>query len=285
MTNQVRLSLAGTSAARASGGSAAAPCGAGATACTPDNLAGRIFSGNVMWGELGAGAFGITVIGADDDVIRDPSHGMGGVLEFSLIDSTTLAGAHASPGAGSEGRIVPRMEFNYDYLDATLTVAAGSPVDETYVVRTVFVTEATASDVSGTMHRGDKLVRRADEPMFRWCGASACAAERDAVSGALVQEAKLVDYVDPGDGNPAYVPFAIPLANEVRLTGDELATPGSTWSVAFDMTNAVVLGRGPETFATEADLVAAFELSYSPDQQHGGEMTDIAVELTYVRGE
>jgi hypothetical protein len=278
--NEVQLSLGSGAALRPAPGA----CGAGATECTPDNLAGRIYSANVMWGELGPGAQGITVLGANEDVILDPSHGMGGVLEFSLVENTVFAGAHWSPGPGSDARRVPRMEFNYDYLDAALRLEAGGAADGSYVVRTVFVTEATAADVDGTMLRGDKLIRRGDETRFQWCNATACSSDRAEVAVGLIRETKLVEHIHPGDGNPSYIPFSVPLANELRLTGDDLDTAGSVWSAAFDMTAAVRLHAPPETIATPSELLAAFELSYDPDQQHAGEMTRISVRLTYAPG-
>lgn len=45
------------------------------------------------------------------------------------------------------------------------------------------------------------------------------------------------------------------------------------------MTDAVLLHAPPKTFADLPDLLAAFELSYEPDQQHAGEMTAISASL------
>lgn len=118
-----------------------------------------------MWGELGPGAFAITMLGADDDVIEDPSHGIGGVID-----------------------------------------TGGGPIDGAVLVRTVFVTEATAADVAGTMRRGDKLVKLPGDSRFRWCDASGCSEDRDAVAAGVIAEPKLVDYVFPGQETPPATP-------------------------------------------------------------------------------
>lgn len=285
---EVRLSLedpGGGAAASRRRAAAADACGAEAEACTPANLAGRIYSAGAMWGELGPDAFGITMLGATDDVIQDPSEGIGGTLEFSLIESTTLAGKYAAPGGGSEAKLISRMEFNYDYLDAELTIdPAVGPAAGTYVVRTVFVTEATAPDVEGTMRRGDKLIRTPEEGSFRWCNSALCSESRDEVADGLIQVPRLVEYQHPGQGNPSYAPFVVPLSNQLQLSGDDLATAGSTWSLQFDMTDAALLSTPPAQLTSQSDLLAAFELSYEPDQQHAGETTAISAVLDFVPG-
>ncbi|MEZ4236593.1 MAG: hypothetical protein R3F59_10640 [Myxococcota bacterium] len=243
------------------------------TLCTPEDLGGRIWSARVMWGELGPDSRSLTMLG------EDRSSGHGGELSFSLLEQTTLPGGYRPPGGGSEARPVPRMEFDFDYLDATVALPAGR-----FDVRTVFAVDATSPDVSGTMQRGDKLVRSADEPdaPWEWCSTGGCAVARDSVPGAVVQEPKLVDYVFPGQGNPEYIPFAVPLANDLALSADELAVDGALWSCAFDMTGAVRWRVPPAGLTDAAAVVDAFELSYEPDQQHAGDTTAISVTLEVV---
>ncbi len=259
-------------------------CSETASSCTPTNLEGRIFSGGAMLGELGEGAFQITMLGATDDIILDPSSGIGGTLEFSLIDSTVLSGKYAVPSEEDmpDPPIITRMEFSYDYLDATFTLentAGGATLDKTFTIRTVFVTEATADDVSGTMSRGDKLIKTSEETTFRWCNSSGCAATRTDVAEGLIQESKLVDYEFPGQGNPEYIPFSVPISPSFTVTYEELTAEGNVWVVDFDMTGAIVFATTPDALSTEPDLLASFELSYEPDQNNAGQETEISATL------
>lgn len=282
VATDVRLALthADHTARALTGTAAVGACDASAELCTPTNLSGRIYSGGAMWGELGVDAFAITMLGADEEVISNPSQGSGGSLEFSVLDGTVLGGQYAAPDAGSEAKIVSRMEFNYDYLDATVELEVpGSPMAGTWVIRTVFVDTATSSDVDGTMHRGDKLVRRAEEATFEWCDRGACSSMR---SDEAIQEPKLVDYVYPGDGNLAYIPFAVPVSNELMLTGDELREGGGMWSAAFDMTGAVRFSSPPAAILSRSDLLESFELRYAPDQAHPDDHTTISVNLEFL---
>jgi len=182
---------------------------------------------------------------------------------------------------------VPRLEFSYDYLDATL--ALDGPINggsaATWQVRTVFVTEAEADDVSGTMYRGDKLVRGPGESAWRWCNAATCSEDRAAVAEGLVTEAKLVDYIYPGQGDPDYIPFAVPLDPPLSLSASQINTPESLWSCGFDMVDAVRLHATPETIATPQALLAALELAYDPDQQHAGTEVRISASVSFSQGE
>lgn len=251
-------------------------CPAGVSVCTPYNLTGRIKRARAMWGQLGPDARSITLLGVPSNE-SEPADA--GPLEFSLMAATTLPGAYDAPESGSTAKPITRMEFDYEYLDAVVELGAGGPMDGAWVIRTVFVTQASAPDVDGVMQRGDKLIRAWDETAFQWCGPSGCSAQRDAVGGPT-QEAKLVGYVFPGQGDPDFIPFAVPLSNALSLTGDQLNTAGQTWALSFDMHHAVLLHAAPEGLADRAALLAAFELSYEPDQQHAGQQTEISASLS-----
>lgn len=260
-------------------------CSASSTSCTPTNLGGRIFSGGPMLGELGNDAFNITMLGATDEIIQDPSTGIGGSLEFSLIEATTLTGKYAVPSEEDmpASPIITRMEFNYDYLDATFTLentGAANVLDKTFIIRTVFVTEATANDVSGTMIRGDKLIRTNSETSFRWCNTTSCSANRSDVAEGLIQESKLVNYEFPGQGNENYIPFTVPIEPTLTVTYDELTAEGNVWSVDFSMTNAIIFETAPNALTTESGLLESFELSYEPSGDNNGQQTEISAGLS-----
>lgn len=265
---------------------ATVPCEATSTSCTPENLAGRIFSGGAMWGQLGPGAFNVTMLGATDEVINNPSQGIGGTMNFSLIEATLLDGKYAAPPVGNEQKPVTRMEFMYDYIDATFTLAGTSTLDGKYTIRTIMVKEATASDVEGTMKLGDKLLRKADESAFKWCNAAGCDGQRAKVESGLIADAKVRDYQYPGQGNANYVPFVVPVKPEFKVSGDALNTAGSLWSVKYNMDGALHFSKTPDQFANLSDIVDAFELRYEPDQAHAGQwQSEISVDLQFVKGE
>lgn len=260
-------------------------CSSATIQCTPLDLEGRIFSGNAMLGELGPGARALTMLGASDEVLENPSHGIGGTLYFSLMEKTVLAGKYYAPAEEDmpSNPIITRMEFNYDYLDATVKLSgtADTNLDGIYIVRTVFVTRATAEDVNGEMQQGDKLLRKIGETQFRWCNTSGCSTTRSDVATGLIQETKLVEYIYPGQGNENYIPFTVPVDNELKLSYEKLTAEGNTWSVDFDMTNAIKWHQAPSTFNSEGSILSNFELDYIPDQQHGdGSQPEISVTLT-----
>lgn len=275
---EVRMRLDDPSAAGA-GLSEAAACGLDAETCTPTDLSGRIFSGGAMWGELGPDAWGITMLGATDDVILDPSEGMGGELPFSLVEQTVLAGRYAAPDAGDEARPITRMEFNFDWLDATLTMPEGSPLAGDWVVRTVFAAEAHAANVQGVMLQGDKLIRRAEDASFWWCDKDSCSPDAAALGAAPMQEPLLSEASDSGEGNPNYRPFAVPVSEALSLTGDELREAGGAWTAVFDMTDAVSLSAPPAQLDGPAELLAAAHLAVDTDE------APISVSLSFQPGE
>ena len=257
-------------------------CSAGASACAPDDLGGRIFSGGAMWGELGPEAYNLTMIGATPEVILNPSTGKGGSLSFSLLEGTTLSSEFWAPEATAPEKSISRMEFNFDYVDATIELKAGTPVDGRYIVRTVFVSDARAPDVEGTMKRGDLLLRQPNDLKFLWCGGNGCLPDREQVTDRIV-DSSLVSYIYPGQGNPDYVPFVVPLSNSLKLSGEQLNTPSQVWKLDFDMTGSVQLRQPPEDIVDLPSLMRAFQLSWSDGTSMGTPPTrTIAVSLNLV---
>lgn len=262
------------------------PCAGEDSYCTASNLSGRIYKAVAMWGELGPGARSITLLDGTSGHLDNNDY-FGGALPFSLIDGEIVTSSYEEVEDGGS-RPVPRLEFYYDYLDATVALSgplAGDAASATWMVRTVFVTSAEADDVTGTMLRGDKLVRGPGDAAWRWCNAQGCSPDRDAVSDGLVVEDKLVNHVYPGNGPKAYIPFAVPLDPPLSLSSAEINTPGSLWSCAFDMVDAVRMNAAPGTVNSPQALLAAFELAYDPDQQHAGSEVRISAHLAFTRGE
>lgn len=262
-------------------GSVASGCSASALTCTPDNLEGRIFSGGVMWGELGpaGSAENVTLIGETADVILDPSKGRGGVLEFSLKEATTLASQHWAPPADAPEKPLERMEFNFDYLDATFELVDAGALNGRYVIRTVFVSEAESDDVEGAMVRGDLLVKLPNESKFKWCGDNGCREVRDDVQSVIVQSA-IASHVFPGQGNPEYVTYSVPLKNKLRLSGAQLNEANALWTLDFDITNGVNWAQSIQNAMDVPSLLRAFRLSYdSRGGQGSNSQTDISVTL------
>ncbi|NOX49561.1 MAG: hypothetical protein GXP16_03375, partial [Gammaproteobacteria bacterium] len=172
----------------------------------------------------------------------------------------------------------------YDYLDATFTLsgtADSANMDNSFVIRTVFSATASADDVTGTMQLGDKLIRTSTETQFSWCDDTNCSDVRSDVAGNLITEAKLVNYTYPGDGNPNYVPFVVPISNNLTVSHAQLTTPESWWEVTFDMTNAIQFSLKPESISNRPSLLEAFELVYEPDQQNAGQATAISAKLLF----
>ena len=267
---------------------AAAPvCAGDVDYCTPTNLSGIIFKAVAVWGPLGPGARSITLLGGTDGHPNDNQR-RGGTVAFSLTDDEIVASSYEEVEGDGGARPLSRLEFYYDYVDTTLELAgplaAGAP-SATYKVRTVFVSEATASDVQGTMFQGDKLVLVPGAARWQWCSAAACSEDRAAVADGLVTEAKLVDHVHPGQGPVHYIPFTVPLDPPLSLSAAQINTPQSLWTCAFHMTDAVRMNAPPEGLDSPQALLAAFELAYEPDQQHAGDEVRISARVDFTAGD
>lgn len=183
------------------------------------------------------------------------------------------------------------MEFLYDYLDATFTLSGtnGNAADGVFVIRTVFAKTATADDVTGTMQQGDKLYKMSSESNFKWCNLSTCSETRDAVSSNIIQDTDIVNYPQPDEGNPNYVPFVVPVSPVLTVSEADL-NGGLDWAVDFNMTNVVLFldGETPvaiSTLSSAIDVIHYFKLSYSPSSTGEDTDTDISVSLSYTKNE
>ncbi|TPV93372.1 MAG: hypothetical protein B7733_20910 [Myxococcales bacterium FL481] len=272
LTSSSLLTARGLVGSRAA---AAGVCGAESTQCAPSNMSGRIYAGGAMLGELGPGAFNLTMLAASEEIINDPSHGMGGTTEFNLQTSELFTGMIAAPAEDDmpDPAVITRVELMFDYLDVAFSLT-DTAVDGQYEIRTVFATEAHSGDVDGTMYLGDRLVRSADEPTWTWCNADLCSAQRADVEPGIIVDANLVGYEFPGQGNPDYVPFAVELQDEVLTTYEQITAGTFVWDIDFAVDGAVRFASEPITWETTRDIVRDFALSYAPTKSQGGEPSE-----------
>jgi hypothetical protein len=243
----------------AGGLTAVTPCDPTEAACTPADLGGRVFSGGMMLGELGsAGGYALTVLGDSDAVLLDPSQGLGGTQTFTLAETTVLPGRYTDPG--DLGAEVPcsRLEFNFDWLEATVAFGEGP----TWVVRQVFATTATSDDVDGEMRKGDVLIRAEDASTFSWCSDDGCSSERPTAPHA---DAALAEPSWPGDGNPDYTPVVIPVEPTATIDGAALRAGGLSFDVALALEGAVRLDGAPEP-GDPASITRVARLRWSSDE-------------------
>ncbi len=243
-----------------------AACASGSLSCTPEDLGGRLFSGGAMLNSTEG--YNITLIGASESVIEDPSQGMGGTIAFSLLGQTVFGSSYSAPGEDHfEGNPnITEMEFNFDYLDAefTLTGTSGGGADDTWIVRTVYATTATADDVSGTMQKGDKLIKADGRTNFQWCNAGGCSDTRSAVASGIYQDAAIVGFSPPAQGNQNYVRFEVTLSTPLTPTFAQLDAGGITWVANFNVANAITFAATPATLGSRQAVLNAFQLEDDP---------------------
>lgn len=257
-------------------------CTGAVTACSPTNLQGRIYSASVMLGPLGDSAYGMTWLGATDDIINDPSTGKGGTLEFNLTDQTTFSGKISIP---TEAKMpspptISRAELNFDYVDATFTLSGTTGVDGAYTVRTIFVTDTTVDDVTGTLYRADKMVKAPGETAFKWCNATTCSADRTAVATGLLTDSTLKNYQHPGQGNLNYPPYSVNLKEDLSVTYAQISSTTNVWTLDFDLASAVQFEAMPSTFDSVSDVVQNFKLKYAPNSSSSQGSDDDGIRAT-----
>ena len=245
-------------------------CSATNLSCTPTNIEGRIYSASIMLGPLGPAAFGMTLLAGNDEILKDPSKGHGGTTYFNLRDSPLFTGKITIPTAEEmpSPPVVSRIELSYDYLDVEFTLQ-GSAIDGTYRVREVFARTATAADVTGEMQRGDKLISTPQDPSWKWCNATQCSADRASVALGLLVEQDFVNYVQPRDGNPYYLPYVVEFTETMNVSHEQISSPANVWRVDFDLRNAILFHSEPAGFTDIMSALAAFHLSFAPNQQQG----------------
>ena len=246
-------------------------CGGGRIVClTPDNLSGRIYSGSFMVGGLDRGqpGYALTTVGHSAEVRHRPDLGRGGVMTFDINESTDFSGDYSCCGGDidyPEGdlAVISRIELNFDYLDVTFTVpqeAGPAVAGQTYVIRQVYVDEATAPDVDGTMSVGDKLIRRADEATFRWYDTEH---DSHAQRPASPVQAPNIELPRDEHGNPHYATFAVPLQDQDMLPFSREEAEQGNWliRVLFDLSDGAVFELDDWAEADEEwDLIRAFHL-------------------------
>lgn len=241
------------------------PCVASATSCTPTGLTGRVYAaGASLGGSRDEDGYNMTFMAGSDAVIDDPSQGFGGTIEFDVIKDEPYSGKASIPSADAmpANPIVSRIEFKADYFDTTF-ILTGTGANGTYTVRTVFVTTATASDVTGTMQRGDKLIKASGETAFKWCTASGCTADRPT---SPYQQSAIASWVPSAQGGVYYTPIVFDIAEASQKTFDHATISDTTkiWEVDLGITNAITWGAAPSTFTNIQSIVQHFSLAYTP---------------------
>lgn len=166
---------------------------------------------------------------------------------------------------------VSRVELNFDYLDTTfsLTGTSGGAADGEYTIRTVFVTDTTADDVTGTLTRADKLVKAPGQTEFKWCNTSTCSTDRSTVVTGLLTDSRLIDYEWPGQGNQNYAPYSVTLKDALTVSYAQISSTTNVWTLDFDMASAIEFAAAPSTFASVNDVVSNFKLLYAPNSNSG----------------
>lgn len=248
---------------------------------TPDDLSGDLCYAILSLGDLGPGMFGMTWLAPESTFPDGPSSGVMSNVIFTLAAPTDISGYVVAPesadGMPSRQEII-RAELSFNYVDAVFSL--GTPPIE-YRIRTVYATTAEADDVSGTMRRGDKLIRLPDETVFKWASAAGLHDTRPE-TGAY-QDSTVVDAVFPGDGNPDYVPVTANFPVPLPVTYALLTDPAKIWTLTFDLSDAILWGdTDPETLSSPEAIVAAFRLKFGPNQSttYGEEDDGIQAALT-----
>lgn len=252
--------------------------GDGSYRTTPSDLSGDLCYAILSLGDLGPGMFSMLWLAPDETFPEGPTSGVISNVRFSLAAPADIGGFVVIPAdeAGMPDRSeIIRVELSFNYVDARFTLEDGG--DE-YVIRTVYATEFEASDATGVMERGDKLIKTPDSGEFRWADSDGLYVARPANP---YRDATVVDAVYPGDGNPDYVPvtanFPVPLA----VTYTTLGSAGKTWTLAFDLSDAVLWGDAdPRTFAAPERLVEAFRLKFGPNQSTTAGETDDGIQAS-----
>ncbi len=241
-------------------------CSSSSTTCTPSGLSGRVYAAGAMLGGLGNDAYSLTFLADSDEVIQDPSVGYGGTLLFDVLNDDPVSGKASIPSEGKmpANPVVDSVEFRFDYLDSKIKLTGTSGADGEYTVRTVFVTAATSDDVTGTMYRGDKLIKGSSDTKFKWCSAAGCSETRPTTP---YQVQSLLDWEPRGQGGEYYpiVDFDILAADQKTFDHATLADTTKIWKVDLNVTDVVTWSSAPSGFTTVAQIVQNFGLDYDSD--------------------
>lgn len=261
-------------------------CSPGFLCLTPTNLEGRVYTASLMVGGNGEGSgYAITTVGATEDVRRRPDLGKDGTLTFNLNETTDFSGDYTGCGGSSypadSVAIVRRLEFAWDYVDATFTVPNGAGPDiagTTHAIRLVYVEDTDVTDVlpdtTATIMVGDKLVRSGSDSTFSWCDETACGWSQRPQSPLADTAVTL----NTGEGNQSYAIFAVNFAqgNSVTFTQDEALQGNWIFTVEFHLENALRfrLDNWSEVQSL-ADLVEAF--THFADHREGNTSVEVTL--------
>ncbi len=262
-------------------GTPAASCGDDAARCTPENVSGDLCYAILGLGELGGDFFSMTWLAPESTFPEGPRSGTCSTVQFDLQATTSVNGMIEIPDSEESmpaRQDLIRAELMFNYVDVRFTLPG--PLAGSYVVRTVYATSATAPDVAGTMALGDKLVRAEGESTFRWCNAAGCDEDRAAVAAGIIQDATVVDYAFPGDGNPDYVNVTANFLEAVPVSYALLQDPTRTWTLDFSVSDAIVWSVPPSEMADLPAMLDAFRLKFGPNRSTTYGETDDGIRAT-----
>jgi hypothetical protein len=245
-------------------------CTASATTCTPSGFSGRVFAASAMIGEkanggLGDGAFAMTFLADDEEVINRPDLGKEGSLTFDLTAPAAFSGLISIPSESDMPAqpYMPRVEIAFDYLDTTFTLSGtgSGALDREWIVRTVFVDSTTldGKEVQG----GDQLLSSDGGTTWKWCSGTSCSETRP--SSPFQQASIIAALATAGEreGNTHYAYYSVDYSAGVDTTYAEISDTTRLWTIDFDVTGAIQWGAAPSTFTTEADVIKYFTLPYA----------------------
>lgn len=231
---------------------------------TPESISGDLAWAFLSLGDLGPGMFPMTWLAPEDSFPETPESGSVSNVVFDLADPVTISAKVLIPASASdmpERQEILRAELNFNYVDTTFVLG-----DQTYTVRTVYTTSFTATDVEGTMRRGDKLIRLPGETDFKWADNNGVYLTRVDASDGPYQDSTVTGYVQPPEGNQDYIPVTANFPQSLPVDWDTLADTGKTWTLSFILENAIVWTVAPDTLTTPQAILDAFRLKFGPNQ-------------------
>ncbi|MBN2716583.1 MAG: hypothetical protein JXX14_12070 [Deltaproteobacteria bacterium] len=233
---------------------------------SPANLSGDLCYAILSLGDLGPGMWAMTWLAPEETFPDGPESGTCSAVQFDLANPFTISNSVLVPeteGDMPSHQIIGRVELSFNYVDATFQVSDTAPV---YTIRTVYASTATASDVTGIMQRGDKLIRLPGETAFQWANSAGTSTSRQEVETGLFADKTVTGYKFPGQGNPDYVPVTANFYEELPVTYALITDSTKIWTLEFDLSNAILWENDPTTFTSPQAYVAAFRLKFGPNQ-------------------
>jgi hypothetical protein len=277
-------------AAKKSAGPQEQRCDMGHPCVTPDNLEGRVHSGNFMaGGNGGAPGYPVRFLEGYDTTYRGENSDRGGQVTFNLGATTELGGFYAccdeSHYPSDDLALVKRLEFTFDYLDVTFTVppaSASQLAGKTYTIRTVYVDSGFVHDLAGgdsVVLQGDKLLRAEGEDVFSWCTEAKC---HETARPTHPLQADWMENTKDMMGYEHYAEVAVVLKKPMTFTLAEAKQGNWLFTADFDLTRGAVFAA--DDFAklnTEAELVEAFYMT-ARDGGPGAIMSTVSLTKTQI---